>query len=365
MEAASAEERELRREALRAERAELATEESRQDDEIALLRDLSEDCKRRRVEMKTQGKELDETYGELVANLNTATEDCAALQANLDAGYRRLQQRRLPARALREGDADVNEERRKIRAGARPADRSRQLHEALAAALQQEGESSREKVQRESVLKQVEEELKELRRSDDQLRREIDDLRSLELSQLSSSQVSSQTPSMPASAASSAATSHAVASAASSASPHGPDAPEGERPATARGAARKEVAVEVATPHGAAGLVLGVAAADDDEDLLYGGAPSSRPARASARAGLFSNAPPAGRASAVPAASGSGRTGGGGKWGALFGSAAASGRGGEGGGAQLAKVSTAPTPPLRRAVSKGGAMQTLFANRKT
>lgn len=357
---ASTEERERRQEALLSEQAELEDEVGRKDAELLLLQDLCQDCKRRRGDVKEQQRKLDEECSELSADLTTSTEACAALQAGLDAGLRRIQQRRLPVPQLRDDDADLREERRKCRAGARPVDRARQLHEALVAALQQERASTRERSQRETALKQVEDELKELQQSEVKLRRELEDRRALALesSQLDSSQVSSQASSIPASAASSTTVGSIVGGTVASSASSVPRL--GSTEAARRQASsvlRKEVTVEVATPHGSKGLVV----KEDDDDLVYGTA-SSRRAGNGARAGLFSQA----AASAVRPAVSSQTSGlnvasGGAKFGALLGGKTkAGGRSDTGIGSQ--SVQWEEVKPLRGTPS---AMETLFAKRRT
>lgn len=326
LQAATAEDRARKHQELAAAKEEASTVKAQVDDELALLREEVQEHKKARKKTDADAQLLQEENVELSAELFELKTTCAQLQAGLDAQTPRI--RKLPISQPREGDTDLQEERRKLRIGLRPSQRARRLHEDLMSAREQEKEKLKDKTQREAVQTLAEEELKDKRQQEVLLRRNLEDRRSVEASEASSQ-------------ASSALRSQASV-------PRQPCSIQQEGP---------DVTVEVATPQGIVNLRRDqVQDEEEDATMLYGAAPPRRPVRSalmalpSPAAGLpvrSTAAPkPGGCAAAVNT--------GGGKWGALFGAAKQSPAAAN----HLHLPSSGPQP-----VEKVS-MKTLFANRQ-
>lgn len=326
LEATSLAERAQQREELEAGKAEADAAKAQVDGELALLRDLAQERKRARKELEADGQLLLEANLELTAELSNLKTECAALQAGLDAEAPRLQ-RKLPISQPREGDPDLQEERRKLKAF-RPIDRARRVHEALTSARQQENEKQHDNADRTAALKRAEDELRDLRQQEFQLRRELEDRRwSAEAREVLTQASTVSAP--PAKATSST----SLASSEASVTQPSP-------------VVRRQVAVEVATPQGKANLRRETEHEEEDTDILYGGA---RPAL-SARGGLLGRAPS--NSALQSGVSGSATKAAGSKWGALFKSASAT--------VLPTPASSTALPPDKAKTS----MKSLFANRR-
>jgi len=251
------------------------------EEELALLRDEVQEHKKARRETEADAQILQEENAELSVELRQLKTTNQQLQASLDAETPRM--RKLPISQPREGDLDLQEERRKFKTGLRPSQRARRLHEDLVSARQQEKEKFKDKTERETAQTLAEEDLKDRRQEEVRLRRDLEERRAAEASQTSS---------------------QASASRSQASIPQQPRAIQQEGP---------EVTVEVATPQGIVNLRRGqVHEEDEDTNMLYGAPPPRRPARS----GLLALPSPA--AHPKPAGAAAVKTGGG-KWGALFG----------------------------------------------
>lgn len=111
----------------------------------------------------------------LKAELTQSVVDCATLQSELDCQAQR-QFKTLPIPPLREDDPDLREERRKIRV-LRPADRARQLHDALVSARDAEALSGGLVRERASAVQAAEADRARLTQEEAQLRRKVAELR--------------------------------------------------------------------------------------------------------------------------------------------------------------------------------------------
>jgi len=339
LEAATLEERERRRDELCKEKGEVEALSSSIDSDLAALRELAQGYKRKRLDLQQEFEEFKEDYEVCSKEVHEELSACAEIRAGIDAEATRLQ-RKMPVNQPRDGDQDLHEERRKLRAGLKPSERALQLHDAVVSALQQENEKIRDRNHREAASRKAEAELRDLRQEEVQLRRELEDRRANFAAELSS-QASSQSSSLPSSATSAATSQAALA------------APTSLRPRSG------QVPIEVATPHGGAEVLL----ANDDEDtnMLYGGAPVRRKGSgnvlgvAAARGSLDRGD----LARSTAASAGAAVKPGGGKWGSLFSKSSAAARG-------ALPTSAAPPPTLRTPTPAGGnsSMKTLFANRR-
>lgn len=318
LEATTSEEMTAKTEELAAEKAEAEAVATRVDNELGLLREVALERKKARKEIEDERQLLQEDIAELEPSLSQWKANCAGLQAGLDAEAPRMQ-RKLPITQPREGDPDLQEERRKIRLGLRPGERARRLHDALSSARQQENEKQRDKNQRDAALKRDEDELRDLRHLEVQLRREYEERRSTEASQMSSqvSTLSASSTSLPSGQLAATQSPAALQRKASVVA-----TPPAKQTPLLRAPTSEKVSIEVATPQGTANLLCGEEQEEDeDTTMLYGAARSSRSA-ANARPGLLGAAGRSG--STTPSASnGTAVKAGGGKWGALFGSSGA------------------------------------------
>lgn len=347
LEAATLEERQRKVDELTAKRAEVAAATLENDAELGGVCEIVMHYKRQRREHEQGSCVHKLEYARHSDELLEATKTVCAIRAGLDAEASRLL-RKLPIKQPREGDPDLHEVRRKLRGGLRPAEQTRQLHEALYSVLQQESEKMRDKNQREAANKRAEDELRDLRHHEVQGRRELDDLRS-NADHVASSQISSQASNVPPPASQSSSSSTISAPPRPGSAGSGATAPCPQAPT-----------VEVVTPHGVTGLPVD----DDDEDvnMLYGGAPSRRPA-ISARSILSSAVPrlrllgSPGPASTPAAAAASGP--GGAKWGTLFG-----GRGSSASAGQVAEKKAAQPLGPQLLQPEKSSMKSLFANRR-
>eukprot|EP00401_Gymnodinium_catenatum_P053736 CAMPEP_0117605194 /NCGR_PEP_ID=MMETSP0784-20121206/79071_1 /TAXON_ID=39447 /ORGANISM="" /LENGTH=374 /DNA_ID=CAMNT_0005408237 /DNA_START=41 /DNA_END=1165 /DNA_ORIENTATION=+ len=139
--------------------------------ELEEVESLAEEQKRRRIELNQQTMENENQAKAMHEEFSTLSEKYAALQTHVDKDVHR-QERKLPIAPAREDDADVKEERRKLRS-VRLMDRVQQLHDALASARQSEIESSRLVRVREESLLSVEAELAHIRHVEARLAREL------------------------------------------------------------------------------------------------------------------------------------------------------------------------------------------------
>jgi len=364
LEAATLEERERRLEELTTEKAEAEAVAAQVEAELAELRDVAQEHKRARKDLEQEAALYKEDHLELSTQLFKATTSCSALRAGIDAEAPRLQ-RKLPVNQPREGDPDLNEERRKLRAGMRPADQARKLHQALASALQQENEKLRDKNQREAASVKAEDDLRDLRQQEAYLRRQLDERRTIASSQMSS-QVSSQASTLPGTASTTSSSSLSTAPLGTAAAGDTSSGRLASQEARVNrldraGLERRDVVVEVATPHGGAELFRRPDDDDEDISMLYGGAPSRRPASG---LGLLSRAAPPSRGNPAAPAVGAAASGalagaapakvGGGKWGALFKSS----------GARPPAAATTPACKMAPGHVPIQSMKMLFANRR-
>jgi hypothetical protein len=244
---------------LDAELADVAAEIGNCDQEIADLNSQAQSCRQVRMETNKKVAQVKEELPELESQAYEANYACSMLQASLDAEAPQSQ-RTLPVRRPRESDHDLLEERRKLRAGSRLEDRGRQLHESLVSAMQQELGARRMLAQREANCKQVEDELKDLRRVEGQMRQDLD-----ELKDISSTQAASQN------SCSTSSSSRAIANPAN-------DLAGGAETRSIDGADRRVAKavssdrVTIEMPQMVPSRSL-VANEEDDTDILYGGAP--------------------------------------------------------------------------------------------
>lgn len=171
LQGASAEERAVMREKLLREEEDAAASMKAVKDEVAKNQHAVRDCKRARKELEQQRPETEKQLEELRAVVVRASERSAELQARTDAMVAR-QQRKLPTPKCREDDADLNDERRKLR-GLRQDARAKQVHEALCSARRQEAESGDLWRERESALQKMDEDRRELRRQETRLSKEL------------------------------------------------------------------------------------------------------------------------------------------------------------------------------------------------
>jgi len=190
LEIASQEERERLREELTSEReaAEAAEEEAHAEMKEVQASILS--SKRTREYLEQEHRRHEAEANELKVELERTSEGCAELRTSIDVETQKLQ-RFFPVQKARPDDPDLRDERRRLRMS-RPADRARQLHEALLSAISQDGESKELARERAANVEEVESELKQLKRQESMLRRELSDLRDQAEMRSSSSQDSDQ-----------------------------------------------------------------------------------------------------------------------------------------------------------------------------
>lgn len=99
-------------------------------EELAELQICAREKKRLRLEVVLPEIVQQEAFiKEVLEQLSTRNMECSEMQTELDA-MSMSQQRRMPIKDIREGDADLAEEKRVLR-NVRPSDRVRQLHEDL------------------------------------------------------------------------------------------------------------------------------------------------------------------------------------------------------------------------------------------
>lgn len=320
-------------EAMKAESEKVAREA---DDELSALRASALDHKQRRKELQADAQLEQSTTAEFLTALSEVRSKCATLQAGLDKETSK-RRHEVPINPAREGDMDLVEVRKKLKAGHRPADWARSLHEALFSAVQQEHEKQYDKNQRQAAVTHAEEEYKELCEQRRQLarRRSAEDLPSQ-----ATLEASSQTSTL----STTTSTSGPLARKASTLS------------MSSTSTTSQKVAVEVATPQGMANLRFADPSDQDDTDMLYGGSSMRRGGSGS----LFGRGTPAatGRAKATvdtgaPSVHGSSKTTAG-KFGALFKSSAAKSQ--EPVTQSFAACETRQKAPAR--------LQTLFAQRR-
>lgn len=315
MESATLEERERRRQELATEKAEVVAMQGEVDSDLAQLKASAQDHSRAQREADQRSGVLQKQHLKLSALLLHEKELCATLQTSLDAQTVRLQCKRRPPPPC-ESDPDLRQERRKLRSGCRPADRARQLHEALTSALQQEREKMQDKSQPEDVLKKLEKELTDVRQLEAQHRAKVEAQQSLSCFPLSSQTSNNRAESASVSTSS---TRHTAVASSGEADTVNGNLERSE--AACAGLAQKKVVTDASAPPN--GIVLLSADNDEDANVLYGRVRSGRTVSGSP-VGLAAVVGAPIRSSAVcPAPRGAGIVAtSGGKWGALFGASA-------------------------------------------
>lgn len=168
LEAASAEERGQLREELALELEDAEARSGETGTRLDEHREAAQDRKRARRELECRAPEAEAEIKRLKAEREQLTMSNASLSAKVDEQNSRQRQARSRPRgksqdSIQDEDHDSKEERRKLRV-MRPADRARQLHEAVVSAGRQEAEASRANRQREAAFKELEAELSELRK---------------------------------------------------------------------------------------------------------------------------------------------------------------------------------------------------------
>eukprot|EP00401_Gymnodinium_catenatum_P068104 CAMPEP_0117606034 /NCGR_PEP_ID=MMETSP0784-20121206/79502_1 /TAXON_ID=39447 /ORGANISM="" /LENGTH=363 /DNA_ID=CAMNT_0005409099 /DNA_START=41 /DNA_END=1133 /DNA_ORIENTATION=- len=257
--------------------------------ELEEVESLAEEQKRRRIELNQQTMENENQAKAMHEEFSTLSEKYAALQTHVDKDVHR-QERKLPIAPAREDDADVKEERRKLRS-VRLMDRVQQLHDALASARQSEIESSRLVRVREESLLSVEAELAHIRHVEARLARELRvaaEERELLTEDASALAIAPAAASVKASAHN--VTGVTSIGSSSSMSEEGAatlDCADAATPASS--SRRRDVTVPKVQPAEAGHARAGIS--EEDVDLgLYSGRPS-RPSRSAATGGLLGAAP--------------------------------------------------------------------------
>mmetsp|Transcript_25023 Transcript_25023/g.77847 ORF Transcript_25023/g.77847 Transcript_25023/m.77847 type:complete len:395 (-) Transcript_25023:91-1275(-) len=288
LEAASAEERNQLREELALELEDMEGRSREARDQIESQREAAQECKQKRRELEGQAPALEVQLKQLRADLKQHTLNNANLSAQVDNQNNRQRQARgrhgsRSQDSINEEDPDAKEERRKLRM-MRPADRARQLHEAVVSARQQEAEVNKASRLREAASKELEDELNELRKLEARLRTDL--RRMKEQEELSAEAAELGTDQRKASPAAPQPAGAPAAKRARQALPPGADAAK-QRPGSG----------------GPAGGAAEARGADDigDEDLLYGGPPVRRSASASVLLGSRPAAAGLGARSTAPA----------------------------------------------------------------
>jgi len=188
--AASSPEMERQLEELNSERAQLVAEDRSICEELAQRQREAQECKRARRDMERLWPQNEAELDGLKQKANHARLECAEMQAHLDKEEAR-HFRKLPIAQARDEDADLKEEKRKLRS-VRPADRARILHDALVSAREQEADCNKVSQEREDAAKKVEQDLKKIKQEESKLRRELQVLKEDAENVVTSSQRSSQ-----------------------------------------------------------------------------------------------------------------------------------------------------------------------------
>mmetsp|Transcript_66772 Transcript_66772/g.145664 ORF Transcript_66772/g.145664 Transcript_66772/m.145664 type:complete len:395 (-) Transcript_66772:83-1267(-) len=174
---ASTEARERLREELTEEQAVSTRRLVQASEELAELQSTLADHKRARRLVELQDRRYEEESSELQSELTQSSSRLAELQASVDSQVDRLH-RKLPVPQARERDADLLEERRRLKLRTvRASDRARQLHEALISARRQQAEGSISSRERTASSKDAEVELAKLRKLEAKLRRDLEERR--------------------------------------------------------------------------------------------------------------------------------------------------------------------------------------------
>lgn len=174
LEAISDLERHQLEEELAAEEMRLILEVREAERECGECDELVQSLRRQRKELVLpEASEMEAALSAARLQLDQHMIECVAMQTDLDR-QTQSHQHRLPIAQLRDEDADCSEERRKLRV-MRPADRAKQLHEALVVTRRLEEQARSELIERQKAAEDLEQELKLQRREAGwRLRRELD-----------------------------------------------------------------------------------------------------------------------------------------------------------------------------------------------
>lgn len=181
LQSASAEEREQLRQELQAEAGEVLARVQEAAAELERQQQDAQERKRARRELEQQRPREEAELNRLGSEKEHKLLMNASLGAQVDHQNSRQRQSRSrtwsqSSEIVNEDDPDAREERRKLRT-MRPDDRARQLHGAVVSAREQEAETIRISLARETALQALEEELVRLRRLEAKLARELRECR--------------------------------------------------------------------------------------------------------------------------------------------------------------------------------------------